>query len=145
MIIINEDKAIKKDFVKYKSIRYKGQMSNTLLVIEDVIDMSLKNPGNHRCICKCLRCGKIYPKTVSIRQIREKTAKCFCSGQHKRYKFFDKKGTMLKFLVAERNKARNEMVFAEDANRVENFDLLISFLESKSLANYFRKGLDMDI
>ena len=97
MIILNDDKARQKNYQRYRMIKYKGQMSNTLLVIEDVLDKSKKNPDCHKCICKCLRCGKIYPIPITIRRIREKTAKCSCGGTDTRYRFRDKKGKMLKF------------------------------------------------
>lgn len=143
MIILNEDKAIRKRFVMNKLVPYKGKMSNTLLVIEDVIDKAKKNPDNHRCICKCLVCGKIYPRILPVKKIREKAVKCPCSNKHTRYKFLGKKGKMLKFLCEERNKAKNEAVFAKDLQRVADFDMIIHFLQSTSLENYFRKKLDM--
>lgn len=142
MIFLNEDKANKKRFVTNKVLPYKGKMSNTLLVIEDVIDMSKKNPDNHRCICKCLACGRVYPHIIAVRDIRTKAARCFCSGQHKRYKFLDKRGIMLKFLHEERNRAKHEAVFASDMQRIIYFDMIINFLNSASLTNYFQKKLD---
>lgn len=145
MIYLNGDAITCREFGKNKFVPYKGKMSHTLLVIEDVMDFAKKNPENHQCICKCLKCGKIYPRLVTVRQIREGLAKCYCTGTYPypRYKFLDKKGEMLKFLVSERNKAKNEAVFAEDLERVYYFDMLIKFLQSKSLEKYFNKGLDM--
>lgn len=143
MIFINEDKAIQKTCRVGAVVKYKGKMSNNLLVIEDVFDFAKKNPDNHGCICKCLKCGMIYPRIIPIRKIREKTIDCTCTGSDKRYRFLDKREKMLYFLVSERNKAASEAVFLEDMKRVEGFDMLIHFIKSKSLATYFRKGLDM--
>lgn len=146
MIFLNGDILECRRYSKaYALVPYKGQMSNSLLVVEDVVDFSKKNPENHKCMCKCLKCGKIYPRLVTVRQIREGKAKCYCSGQYpkQRYKFLDKKGEMLRFLVSERNKAKSEAVFAEDEERLQKYDLIIHFLQSASLKNYFNKRLDL--
>ena len=47
------------------------------------------------------------------------------------------------FVIRKARCLNSEMVFEEDIERVENFDLIINFLESQSLNNYFDKKLDM--
>lgn len=144
MIILNEDKALKSRFVWGKVKPYKGQMSNTLIVVEDVIDKSKKNPDNHRCICKCLACGRVYPGTVAVRRVREKSIECPCQGKWETiHKFANKKGVMLRFLNKELNIAKNEAVFEEDMERIYYLKMIIRFLESRTLRNYFRDHLDM--
>ena len=141
MIVVNEDKAVNEKSVKKSKSLLKGQIINHLLVLEDILDLSIINHSfRYRCVCKCLDCGRVF--TVSSWRLRRKSVSCVCSKYHRRglYKFRYLRGKMLKFLVSERNKAEAEMLFEEDLKRVEGFDTVINFINSKSLKNYFLNG-----
>ena len=140
MIMINEDKKVREPLKRPSRNVLKGETINNLLVLEDILDLSVSNRSlRYRCICKCLKCGRIM-ENVRSWDLKHGRVFCQCTVKNNHYKFKDLKGKMLKFLVSERNRAQAEMLFEEDAHRVKEYDTIINFLQSRSLKKYFQES-----
>lgn len=139
MILLNSEGKPKRK--KYNKL-YKGEIINDLLIIEDIMDMKIRKPENsHRCVCRCLSCGR-YHYNVSLRKIKHGIFKCPCKRDSNRENFRHMRGRMLKYLIGRKNRLLAEMLFDEDIQEIKEVDLIIRFLNSKSLDKYFFSNYD---
>lgn len=140
MILLNSDNPREGVRKRGFSKNYKGRYIGDWKVLEDALDLSAKHPYRHILICKCVHCGNVIEIPATFFTYRfDSYQHCSChSHQITNYNFEYLKSKMLLFLSEERNRVQHECVFEEDKERIDKFQIIIDFLNSQSLNDYFK-------
>jgi hypothetical protein len=140
VIFFNPDKEDKRVRRRGFSKKYKGKYIGDWKILEDALDLAGKHPYRHILIVRCVHCGRVthFPATYFTYK-PELYLHCGChSHRETPQDFITWRESMLLFLSQELNKARHEAVFAEDEERIDNFQRVIDFLGSKTLDKFFK-------
>ena len=116
--------------------KLKGKIINGYIVLEDMFYTNESKRTRHRCICKCLFCGKLHRMTAYKLRKNEKPCRCHMQmNVVNRYRKMRKK--LAKTVSGEINRLKAEALFEDDYKRIANLKEVLGFIESQSLDNYF--------
>lgn len=118
--------------------RLKGKLINGYLVVEDIFFVDHAAGRRHKCICKCMVCGKIRRMDALKLKSGEKPCSCDLSASY-RFKFKKMRGKMLRTLTGEINRLQGEALFPGDYQRIEDLKEVKQFIKSKLLDGFFTK------